>query len=73
MCRPAYIALCQFCKQPLPPVTMAHTAAGIAPLHVCQPTMNAAAACTVGFGFSPYEITIGVPAGLSAVPPIHWP
>jgi hypothetical protein len=43
MCNSGFVPLCPFCRQPLPAVTMAHTAVGVAPVHVCRFETTAAA------------------------------
>lgn len=79
MCRSGFIPLCHYCRQPLPPVTMAHTAAGVAPVHICQPQIHVAAAApdlspsvvlnlSAGVG-----VVVPCPSGSFVIPPINWP
>lgn len=70
MCNFRLIPLCHYCRQPLPPVTMAHTAAGIAPVHICQPQTNAAAAAP---DFFPLSLPAAGPGQSFIIPPILAP
>lgn len=61
----AGVPVCQFCGEPLPPVTMRNTAAGIAPSHICITNTNAAGA----YRFPSTSVEQGIVIPL----PARWP